>query len=152
MTTETETYLVSAAETLELQKSDDALVIDVRDEDDYKKSHITGAVNIPQIFYHLSTTTDEELLEAKTIFEELFCRAGVTSDTLVILYEDGMASRFGGSFRGWWWLNYFGHEKVAVLDGGFRSWEEEKLPTDDKPVPRTRSDFQSRDQRKHAGS
>ena len=139
--TSPDTLLVSPTEALDLQKQG-ALIIDVRDGDDYKTEHIAGAVSIPQIFYHLSTTTDEELTQSKVVFEELFRRVGVTSETLVILYEDGFASRFGGSFRGWWWLNFFGHDKVVVLDGGYTAWKAAELPVDDAVVPRERSDFQ----------
>ena len=57
--TSPDTLLVSPTEALDLQKQG-ALIIDVRDGDDYKTEHIAGAVSIPQIFYHLSTTTDEE--------------------------------------------------------------------------------------------
>ena len=141
MTSQTENYLVSPSEALKLQ-GEDALLIDVRDADDYKQDHIAGAVSIPQIFYHLSTTSDAELTQSKLVFEELFQRAGVTEDTLVILYEDGLASRFGGSFRGWWWLNYFGHDQVLVLDGGYQAWKTEGLPVNAEAVTRTRSNFQ----------
>ena len=95
---------------------------------------IAGAVNIPQIFYHLATTTDDDLEKASKVFEELFRTAGVTSDTLVILYEGGLASRFGGSFRGWWWLSFFGHDKAAVLDGGYTAWQAAELPIDSIPI------------------
>ncbi len=140
MTTTTENFLVSPQEALKLQ-DEGALIIDVRDADNYKKEHIAGAVSIPQIFYHLSTTSDAELTESKVVFEELFQRVGVTEDTLVILYEDGMASRFGGSFRGWWWLSYFGHDKCMVLDGGYDAWQKEGLATNADPVSRVRSNF-----------
>ena len=140
MTTTTENFLVSPAEAQSLQSSG-ALIIDVRDGDDYEKGHISGAVSIPQIFYHLSTTSESELTQSKAVFEELFQRVGVTEETTVILYEDGMASRFGGSFRGWWWLNYFGHDKCLVLDGGYEAWKAAGLSTDADPVPRTRSNF-----------
>ena len=140
-TTATENYMVTPSEALALQQSGEALIIDVRDGDDYKKDHVAGAISIPQIFYHLSTTTDADLKEACEAFEYLFSKAGVTSDTLVILYEDGLASRFGGSFRGWWWLNFFGHSKAAVMDGGYKAWKDDELPVDDV-VPRSQpSDF-----------
>lgn len=140
MTTKTDNFLVSPEDAMQLQE-DGALIIDVRDADNYKESHISGAVSIPQIFYHLSTTTDAELKQSKIVFEELFQRAGVTPETQIILYEDGMASRFGGSFRGWWWLNYFGHEKALVLDGGYAAWHSAGLPVDNESVSRTRSNF-----------
>lgn len=141
MTIATHTNLLSPANALALQKSGDALIIDVRDGDDYASEHIAGAISIPQMFYHLSKTADEDLEEAKTLFQSLFREAGVTAETFVILYEDGMASRFGGSFRGWWWLNFFGHDKAAVLDGGYKEWVAEGLPVDDVEVTREPSDF-----------
>jgi thiosulfate/3-mercaptopyruvate sulfurtransferase len=143
MVTIRDSRLLSPEEVHRLQASGDALVVDVRDADDYATSHVAGAVNIPQIFYHLSTTTPEELESSRALFEDLFASAGVTSDTLVVLYEDGLASRFGGSFRGWWWLGFFGHENAAVLDGGFKAWQEADLPIDDVPVERPRSDFKA---------
>lgn len=141
MTLTTATTLVSPAEALLLQQSGEALIIDVRDGADYASEHIAGAVSIPQMFYHLSKTADEDLEEARSLFEDLFQKAGVTPGTLVILYEDGMASRFGGSFRGWWWLNFFGHEKAAVLDGGYKLWTAEGLPVDNVIVTPEPSDI-----------
>lgn len=140
MSTLTTTNLLSPTEALELQRSGEAVIIDVRDGEDYAKEHISGAISIPQMFYHLSKTADEDLEEARVLFQELFQKAGVTADTLVILYEDGMASRFGGSFRGWWWLNFFGHDKAAVLDGGYKEWVTEGLPVDDVAVTAEPSD------------
>lgn len=139
---QTETpLLLSPAEALSKQQSGEALIIDVRDGDDYAADHIAGAFSLPQIFYHLSTTTDEELQQSAELFEQLFQIAGVTPETMVVLYEDGLASRFGGSFRGWWWMNFFGHDKVTVLDGGYKAWKEAGLPTDAEAVERPRSDF-----------
>lgn len=141
MTVSTQPIVLSPAEALSLQ-SEGALIIDVRDADDYSEEHVSGAVSIPQMFYHLSKTADEDLDEAKTVFEELFRKAGVKSDTLVILYEDGFKSRFGGSFRGWWWLNFFGHSNAAVLDGGYKAWKSEGMPVDDTEVVPESSDFE----------
>jgi thiosulfate/3-mercaptopyruvate sulfurtransferase len=44
---------------------------------------------------------------------------GVNSDTLVVAYDD---SRFAFAARLWWLLQYMGHDRVAVLDGGFQGW------------------------------
>jgi thiosulfate/3-mercaptopyruvate sulfurtransferase len=46
-------------------------------------------------------------------------RAGIGDDTLVVAYDEGMT---GGAARLWWLLRHFGHEQVAVLDGGLASW------------------------------
>lgn len=46
-------------------------------------------------------------------------RAGIGPETLVAAYDEGMT---GGAARLWWLLRHFGHEHVAVLDGGLQAW------------------------------
>ncbi|MEK8130700.1 sulfurtransferase [Paenibacillus filicis] len=61
-------------------------------------------------------------------------RIGVDSDAFVVAYDDqggAMASRL------WWLLTYLGHERVAILDGGYTKWKETGYPvTDEPPVER----------------
>jgi thiosulfate/3-mercaptopyruvate sulfurtransferase len=53
-------------------------------------------------------------------------RIGVGDDTFVVAYDDA-AGMFAA--RLWWSLNYYGHTKVAVLDGGWNKWIAEDRPT-----------------------
>lgn len=46
-------------------------------------------------------------------------RAGIGRDVFVVAYDQGMT---GGAARLWWLLRHFGHEGVAVLDGGIGAW------------------------------
>jgi thiosulfate/3-mercaptopyruvate sulfurtransferase len=48
--------------------------------------------------------------------------------TFVIAYDD---SRLAFASRLWWLLRYFGHDKVAVLDGGFSGWLASDYPVTD---------------------
>jgi thiosulfate/3-mercaptopyruvate sulfurtransferase len=68
--------------------------------------------------------------------------AGIGAGTFVVAYDQGMN---GGAARLWWLLRHFGHDDVAVLDGGLDAWlgplragEEEIEPAEF--VPRERSD------------
>jgi thiosulfate/3-mercaptopyruvate sulfurtransferase len=45
--------------------------------------------------------------------------------TLVVAYDD---SRLAFASRLWWLLRYFGHEQVAVLNGGFSQWQNAGYP------------------------
>ncbi len=68
--------------------------------------------------------------------------AGVGPGVFVVAYDQGMN---GGAARLWWLLRHFGHDDVAVLDGGMGAWlgplssgEEEVEPA--VFVPRLRTD------------
>ena len=56
---------------------------------------------------------------------------GIDADTTVIVYD-----RLGimSAPRVWWMFRTFGHEKVAVLDGGMPKWLAEGRPTDSGPA------------------
>lgn len=57
-----------------------------------------------------------------------------TPHTLVVAYDD---SRQAFAARLWWLLRYLGHQRVAVLDGGFSGWLQSGYPvTDATPQPR----------------
>ena len=119
--------LYSPEEVQNLISKGNAVVVDIRDEEDYKENHIPGAVSIPDIFYYLAETSTEGLHEVQEKFKALFCAAGISADKAVIIYEDAFDSRYGGSCRGYWLLSYLGHPDTGILDGGFSAWLEAGL-------------------------
>lgn len=75
---------------------------------------------------------------------EVFCawlgRQGVRPESTVVAYDDG-----NGAFaaRLWWMMRCLGHERVAVLDGGFARWVREGRPTDVEPPTRTPTTYRA---------
>ncbi len=120
--------LYTSNEVEKLVSRGSVVLIDIRDEEAYKKGHIRGAVNVPDVFYFLSTSTPEGLAELHQKFADLFSRAGVSNDKTVIMYEDSLDNRYGGSCRGYWLLKYLGHPDAGILDGGLANWLEAGLP------------------------
>jgi thiosulfate/3-mercaptopyruvate sulfurtransferase len=76
-------------------------------------------------------------------FEAAARAAGISSDTYVVACDEAGE---GGAARLWWLLRHFGHEAVAVLDGGVAGWraagaglvcgEERPAPGDFTAAPR----------------
>ncbi|WP_434318082.1 sulfurtransferase [Leifsonia sp. P73] len=56
---------------------------------------------------------------------------GVDADTTVVVY-DGAVGQWAA--RLWWLFRSFGHDRVAVLDGGVTKWREEGRPLDSGTV------------------
>ena len=120
----------------------DAILVDVRDAEEYEKAHIPGAVNIPEMFTTLSMTTPEGLQEMQDIFVPLFRKAGIRFEQTVIVYEDSLNTRYGGSCRGYFQLCLFGHKDVGILDGGLSQWLQDGLPVTSEPTKAIPSNFQ----------
>jgi thiosulfate/3-mercaptopyruvate sulfurtransferase len=55
-------------------------------------------------------------------FEAAARRAGIGRASRVVAYDEAGE---GGAVRLWWLLRHFGHDEVAVLNGGLAAWREE---------------------------
>ena len=133
--------LYTPAECEALRAKGALLIIDVRDPQDFKLGHIAGAVNIPELYYTLSTTTPEGVTEIQENLAPLFARAGVTGEKTVIFCEDNLSTRYGGSCRGYFQLSLFGHPSVGILDGGLARWQADRMPLTTQDSPVTNSNF-----------
>lgn len=73
-------------------------------------------------------------LPSSEAFAQTMTTLGVSNTTTVIAYDD---SRFAFAARLWWLLRHFGHDPVAVLDGGFSGYVRQGFPvTSDQPSPK----------------
>ena len=73
--------------------------------------------------------------------QHLFEQRGVNLDKTVVFYEGIAGMR---AARGFWFLEYFGHTDVHVLDGGFHAWQAAGYPVTTE-APRLREvQFQPR--------
>lgn len=95
-------------------------LVDTDNRDAYRRAHITSAVSIRDSYLKDPENRHHILAPAK--FAEHMSRLGIGDDTLVIAY-DGFGTLY--SSRLWWALNYYGHDKVKVLNGGWNLWLKE---------------------------
>ncbi|MFM7575026.1 MAG: sulfurtransferase [Snowella sp.] len=95
----------------------------------YQKSHIPGA-------YYLDLDRDlsspvalhggrHPLPNPDRLAEKLSTIGIHSGKTWVVAYDD---SRFAFASRLWWLLRYLGHDKVALLDGGWSGWQRNHCP------------------------
>jgi thiosulfate/3-mercaptopyruvate sulfurtransferase len=89
----------------------------------YEQGHIPGAafVDVDEDLADPPGDCGRHPLPATERFEAAMRRAGVSADSDVVAYDERGE---GGAARLWWLLRHFGHERVAVLDGGLAGWRE----------------------------
>ncbi|MCB1742107.1 MAG: sulfurtransferase [Gammaproteobacteria bacterium] len=89
---------------------------------EYAQQHISGArfFDFDQRIADPNSSLPHMLPDA-----ELFAREvgalGIGNDSLIVVYD---AVGIQTAARGWWMFRCFGHEQVAVLDGGLPAWRE----------------------------
>ena len=130
-----------SAEDLSAMLGPDTVVCDVRwylDDSargrrEFDENHLPGAVFVdlhselaggPGGGRHPLPTADD--------FTALLGRRGIGPHSTVVAYDDaggGIAARL------WWMLRSIGHERVAVLDGGYSTWVAAGLPVTSKTEP-----------------
>lgn len=143
--------LTSPAELAEALAADEPpVVIDVRwrlggppGAESYRAGHVPGAAYVDldaQLAGPPGAGGRHPLPEAAD-FEAAMRAAGVRSDRQVVVCDDADSTI---AARAWWMLRYYGHERVRVLDGGFRAWAAAGLPVSTRDASPDAGDFTAR--------
>lgn len=105
---------------------------DARDE--YDIAHIPGArfFDIDAVSDHASPLP--HMMPTAAEFAAKMTELGVGADDDVIVY-DASAPGIMSAGRAWWMFRAFGHDRVAILDGGLKKWKAEGRPLSDEPPP-----------------
>jgi thiosulfate/3-mercaptopyruvate sulfurtransferase len=103
--------------------------------EDYRSGHLPGAV-----FFDIEAICDAanpmpHMLPNPVQFAAMVGALGIGDEDRVVVYDSAGLVSAG---RVWWMFRAFGHDKVAVLDGGMPKWLAEGRPTEagmTTPVP-----------------
>jgi thiosulfate/3-mercaptopyruvate sulfurtransferase len=108
-------------------------------EAEYLAGHIPGAV-----FFDLDASSDHRsslphMLPDEQIFARRMEALGLDDHDDLVVY-DGSGNNLSAA-RVWWTFRVFGHERVALLDGGMTKWRREQRPLEQGPVSLARRQF-----------
>jgi len=100
-------------------------LVDLREVDAFTQGHIPGAVHLDLPSLGTKDATRDNILLAPAPFAELMEAVGVSSNDVVVAYDDqwGLAAA-----RLVWALHYYGHTAAGLLDGGWDRWTDEGRP------------------------
>ena len=102
--------------------------------DEYDAGHILGAVYVDwtRDIVDLDDPVPTQIAPPDRFADAMSSR-GIGDDVDVVVVD-----HTGGHFatRLWWALRYYGHDRVAILDGGFNAWQREgRVMTTEVPSP-----------------
>ena len=106
---------------------------------EYAAGHIPGA-----LFFDVDAASDRtsplpHMLPKAADFADRMAAMGLDDTDDIVVY-DGSGMNLSAA-RGWWMFRVFGHERVAVLDGGILKWRGEGRPLEAGITRLTRGSF-----------
>jgi len=120
-----ETLLTTPQELLPKLGSGNLCINDVRPAEDFARGHIPGATHFDLFGLSLIDTTEAPLKAFMFMIHHVLELRGVSESKEVVFYENDSGMR---AARGVWFLEYYGHPNVKMLDGGFQAWKAAGAP------------------------
>ena len=101
------------------------IVLDLRPAELFAAGHIPGAVHLDLWGVSLIDTDPAPTRAFMWMIVHLLELRGIDPGRPIVVYDDQSGVR---AARAFWFLEYFGHPSVRLLDGGFGAWTREGLP------------------------
>lgn len=100
-------------------KSPNIRLIDMSDDTQYQRFHISGAIHLPYSAINYSTKDRVSYSIGQENIIKILGLLGITNKHHVVIYDD-----MGGlhASRLFWELEKLGHENVSILNGGLVKW------------------------------
>jgi thiosulfate/3-mercaptopyruvate sulfurtransferase len=118
------------------------VAVDCRDLKDYIKGHIPGAISFGKRCKSALRDPTSRVHRDVSKYERLFGKVGIGNDTHVVFYYDGLKTMTDAT-AGFWIMEYLGHDKAHVLNGGIEAWRKAGNRLDNKPVKLTATTFKA---------
>ena len=101
----------------------------IKGKKEYLEEHLPGSH-----YFDIDKISDikskfPHMLPTAEIFEKKIEFMGINNDSIIITYSK---PNLMGASRVWWMFKYFGHNKIAVLNGSFQKWKKENKPLTNK--------------------
>lgn len=100
----------------------DLKIVDVRTPEEYAAGHIKGAVNMPGHSTDVTVGAVPSMLAPPEKVAQMLGERGISNDSNVVIYDGQITPPAGRTF---WILEYLGHKRVSVLNGGLMKWKKE---------------------------
>lgn len=132
--------LVSADWLAQHLESENLVVLDIRNRIDgggraaYEAGHVPGAVHSSYTDDGWRTTRDGVvgMLPPVPDLERLIGGLGIGNDDAVVIVPAGVSSiDFGSAARVYWTFKVLGHDRVAILNGGYQAWADAGHPAEE---------------------
>lgn len=111
----------------------DWVIVDCRPLSDYISGHIPGAISLGDKCDKALRDETERAFRDISKYERLLGKVGISNDSTIVFYHGNQWTLLDVAVA-FWILEYLGHDKVHVLDGGVDAWRKAGKRLSNKPV------------------
>ena len=107
--------------------------------------HIPGAVLTEKEEWRIFNEVNQALVRKPVKdYEKMLREKGISNDSHVVIYYKGNnLNEILGAVYAYWVFHLLGHEKVSILDGGWRAWVLKKYPVEYDEVEPEKGNFKA---------
>jgi thiosulfate/3-mercaptopyruvate sulfurtransferase len=123
----------------------DWVVVDCRDLPHYAKGHVPGAISFGKDCNKALMDPTSRVFKDVKRYESFLGKAGIGNDTHVVFYgEHKITDTLKFSTVGFWLMEYLGHDKAHVLNGGLDAWVKAGKQLTNEPTIKAERTFKAR--------
>lgn len=120
----------------------DWVVVDCRGLKDYAKGHIPGAISLGKRCKKALRDPTSRVFSKVSKYESLLGKVGIGNDTHVVFYYGDIKTLTDATVA-FWIMEYLGHDKAHVLDGGLDAWRKAGNRLSQKPTKKNPTTFRA---------
>lgn len=120
----------------------DWVIVDCRPLNEYIAGHIPGAISLGDKCDKALRDGTERAFRDISKYENLLGKVGISNNSSIIFYHGNQWTLLDAAVA-FWILEYLGHEKVYILDGGIDAWRKAGKRLSNKPSRKEASVFKA---------
>jgi thiosulfate/3-mercaptopyruvate sulfurtransferase len=120
----------------------DWVVVDCRPLNEYIAGHIPGAISFGGQCARALRDGTERAFRDISKYEKILGKVGISNDSNIVFYHGNQWTLLDATV-GFWLLEYLGHDKVYVLDGGIDAWRKAGKRLSNKPTRKKSTVFKA---------
>lgn len=120
----------------------DWVVVDCRDLKDYVNGHIPGAISFGKRAKSALRDPSSRVFTDVSKYEKIFGMSGIGNGTHVVFYYGDLKTMTDATVA-FWVMEYLGHDKAHVLNGGLDAWRKGGNRLDKTPTKKPETTFKA---------
>ncbi|NQZ77629.1 MAG: sulfurtransferase [Ekhidna sp.] len=114
-------FVIEAEELVGIMNDDSVAILDLRKPEQFEAGHLPNSVNIWRNELQNDSMPYGGVIARKEQLESVLGSKGISNGQFLAMYDDRGSCE---ATRLWWILNFYGYEKMAILNGGINAWQE----------------------------